>query len=83
MDKKLEITEKIKPNTIDNQPTSSKVFSAWFSFSNVAPIIAGIKIKNENLAAFIGSNPNIRRNAIVVPEREIPGRIDNPWTIPM
>ena len=42
IDKKLEITEKIKPNTMDNKPTSSKVFSAWFSFSNVAPIIAGI-----------------------------------------
>ena len=83
MDKKLEITEAEKPNPIEIKPTSSNVSPASFNLRIVAPIIAGIKIRNENLAAFIGSNPNIRRNAIVVPEREMPGRIANPWTIPM
>ncbi len=78
IDKKLEITEAEKPNRIEIKPTSSSVASASFNLRNVAPIIAGIKIRNENLAAFIGSNPNIRRNAIVVPEREIHGRIDRP-----
>tara|TARA_B100000579_G_scaffold315007_1_gene264476 strand:- start:122 stop:373 length:252 start_codon:yes stop_codon:yes gene_type:complete len=78
IDKKLEITEAEKPNIIEFKPTSSNVASASFNLRNVAPIIAGIKIRNENLAAFIGSNPNIRRNAMVVPERDIPGRMDKP-----
>ena len=83
IDKKLEITEAEKPNIMENRPTSSSVASASFNLRKVAPIIAGIKIRKENLAALIGSNPKILRNAIVVPEREIPGRIDKPWTIPI
>ena len=78
IDTKLEITEKKKPSKIDNKPTSSKVSPASFNLRKVAPMIAGIKIRNENLAALIGSNPKILRNAIVVPEREIPGRMDKP-----
>ena len=63
-------------NDIDRNLVSAEAI--YNNLRNVAPMIAGINIRNENLAAFIGSNPNIRRNAIVVPEREIPGRIDKP-----
>ena len=82
IDTKLEITENEKPSKIDTKPTSSSVSPASFNLRKVAPIIAGIKIRKENLAALTGSNPKILRNAIVVPEREIPGRIDKPWTTP-
>ena len=83
IEKKLEITEARKPKRIEMKPTSSNVLPAWLSLSKVAPSIAGIKIKNENFAAFIGSTPNIRRKEIVIPEREIPGSIDNPWKTPI
>ena len=83
IDKKLEIEEARKPKRIDEPPTSSKVLLASLSWSRVAPRIAGINIKNENLAALRGLRPKIRRIEIVTPERETPGRIANPWIIPV
>ncbi len=75
---KLDNTEAEKPNIIETKPTSFKAVSASFNLRNVAPTMAGMKIRNENLAALVGSNPNTRRKAIVVPEREMPGRIERP-----
>ena len=40
--------------------------------------MAGMKSRNENLAAFSGFIPKIFEIAIVVPDREIPGRIAKP-----
>ena len=49
---------------------------------SVAPIIAGIKRRKENLAALTGFMPNIFEIAIVVPDLETPGRIASPWKKP-
>ena len=45
--------------------------------SSVAPSIAGINIKNENLATSFLSAPIIIPVLIVVPLRETPGKTDN------
>ena len=78
IDKKLEITEAENPRIMEKRPTSSIVSLTSFILRNVAPIIAGMKIRKEKRAAFIGFNPKKRRKAIVSPERERPGRIDSP-----
>ena len=63
---------------IEKKPTSSTVVLTSLIFRNVAPIMAGINIRKEKRAAFIGFNPKKRRKAIVIPERDKPGRIDSP-----
>ena len=48
-----------------------------------APQIAGIANKNENLAASLDEIPNIIPIVIVIPEREIPGKIAKACDIPI
>ena len=48
-----------------------------------APNIIGIDIKNENLRAVFSFKPRSRPVEMVVPEREIPGRIDNTCAVPI
>lgn len=46
------------------------------------PRITGIEIKKENLTASSLFTPNILAEDIVVPERDIPGRMATAWPIP-
>ena len=48
-----------------------------------APQITGIASKNENLAASLDEIPNIIPIVIVIPEREIPGKIAKACDIPI
>ena len=48
-----------------------------------APQIAGVASKNENLAASLDEIPNIIPIVIVIPEREIPGKIAKACDIPI
>ena len=72
------MTEAKNPKIIEKKPTSSNVSPISFSLRKVAPIMAGMNIRKEKRAAFIGFNPKTRRKAIVSPERERPGSIDKP-----
>ncbi len=75
------VVEAMKPAAREASGTIVKDCS-W-SWSTTAPIIAGIDIRNENLPANSLSNPQKRPQAMVEPEREIPGIIARPWTVPM
>lgn len=47
------------------------------------PKIVGMFIRNDIFRASEAENPLKTRVKIVIPEREIPGMIDRPWTNPI
>lgn len=56
---------------------------AFFVIIAIAPRIAGITSRKENLAAVFLSTPLNVAVAIVVPDRDIPGVIASPCTVPI
>lgn len=51
------------------------IFS-WFNSNTNAPNVTGINKRKENLAAFSFSIPENRAEEIVIPLRDIPGKMD-------
>ena len=69
---------------IKRKETSSLVrVIGSFNINTIAPRIAGIESKKENLAAIPRSTPMKMAAAIVVPARDMPGVIASPCTAPI
>jgi len=94
----LPLANIFKSHFRQNNPTKKEVKKAVSKVSNFnladsgigsiavkipAPQIAGIANKNENLAASLDEIPNIIPIVIVIPEREIPGKIAKACDIPI
>lgn len=56
--------------------------SFFVNVKTMAPIIVGMARRKESSAARFLSIPRRMRNAMVRPEREIPGMTANPWSSP-
>ena len=63
-------------------PGGKAFYPSSLIMNAVPAIIAGIKSRKENLAAFSGFIPKIFEIAIVVPDLDIPGNIAKPWITP-
>ena len=74
--------QKLKVKLIQKLPGCAKAKPIAFASNRKEPRIAGMPDKNENLNAASGLTPLAKRLTMVIPEREIPGIIVNPWLMP-
>ena len=67
----------VRPTKRGKRPNSKKLLKEEINSTIAAIEIAGIPKRNENFAASLLSQPNIRALEIVTPDLETPGKMAN------